>query len=131
MRASADARPILVVDDHAMSLELAKEILTLDGFAVLTANSAEAGLALAARERPAVILMDLHFAEGMNGLEATRRLKTDPVTAHIPVVALTALGQPQAELEAGDVVFAAYLTKPLDITTLRETVRRFVTAAPE
>jgi CheY-like chemotaxis protein len=57
-------------------------------------------------------------------VEAGRHLKADPLTAGVPMVALTALGQPQAKLEAGDVVFAAYLTKPLDVTTLRETVRR-------
>ena len=74
--------------------------------------------------------MDLHFPVGMSGLEATGRLKADPATAGIPIVALTALVQRQAEQAGRDAGFAAYLTKPLDVTMLRETVRRIVTAAP-
>jgi CheY-like chemotaxis protein len=80
---------------------------------VLTASSAKEGLAFAARERPVVILTDLRFPDGMNGLEATRLLKADPTTADIPVMALTALGQPQVQLEARDAVFAAYVAKLL------------------
>jgi two-component system cell cycle response regulator DivK len=66
----------------------------------------------------------------MSGIEAAHRLKADPTTASIPVVALTGLVHEQAELMARDAGFAAYLAKPLDITTLRETVRRFVGGAP-
>jgi two-component system cell cycle response regulator DivK len=128
--ASGHAIPILVIDDDPTSLDLAVEILALDGYAVRTATTADRGLELTALERPAVILMDLHFAIGMSGLDATRRLKADPLTAGIPVVALTALAQRQAEQKARDAGFAAYLTKPLDVTMLRETVRRFVTGAP-
>jgi two-component system cell cycle response regulator DivK len=121
---------ILVIDDDPTSLALAVEVLELDGYAVRTATTAERGLELAARERPAVVLMDLHFPVGMNGLDATRRLKADPLTAGIPVVALTALAQRQAEPATRDARFDAYLTKPLDVPTLHETVRRFVSAAP-
>jgi len=106
MSASAHAIPILVIDDDPTSLELA------------------------ALERPAVVLTDFHFAIAMSGLDATRRLKADPLTAGIPVVALTALAQRQAEQKARDARFDAYLTKPLDATTLRETVRRFVNTTP-
>ena len=130
MSASAHAAPVLVIDDDPMNLELAVAVLEPDGYAVRTAPTAERGLELAARERPAVVLMDLHFAIGMSGLDATRRLKADPLTAGIPVVALTALVQRQAEQAACDAGFAAYPTKPLDAMTLRETVRRFVNTAP-
>ena len=130
MSAAAHVIFILVIDDDPTSLELAVEVLALDGYAVRTAPTAERGLELAAREWPALILMDLHFATGVSGLEATRRLKADPRTAGIPVVALTALVQRQAEHAARDAGFAAYLTKPLDVTMLRETVRRFVTGTP-
>jgi len=121
---------LLVIDDDPASLDLAVEVLALDGYAVRTAPTAERGLELTALERPALILMDLHFATGASGLEATRCLKADPRTASIPVVALTALVQRQAEQAARDAGFAAYLTKPLDVTALRETVRRIVNTAP-
>jgi len=127
---AADPIPILVIDDDPTSLELAIEVLELGGYAVRTAPTAERGLELAARERPALILMDLHFATGVSGFEATRRLKADPLTAGIPVVALTALAPRQPEHAGRDAGFAAYLTKPLDVTMLRETVRRFVNPAP-
>ena len=130
MSAAAHAIPILVIDDDPTSLELAVEVLGLDGYAVRTAPTAERGLELTAIERPALILMDLHFATGVSGLEATRRLKADPRTAGIPVVALTALVPRQAEHAARDAGFAAYLTKPLDVAMLRETVRRFAHTAP-
>jgi CheY-like chemotaxis protein len=121
---------ILVIDDDPTILDLAVEVLARDGYAVRTAPTAERGLELTALERPGVVLMDLHFSVGMSGLEATRRLKADPLTGGIPVVALTALVQRQAEQTARDAGFDAYLTKPLDATTLRETVRRFVNTAP-
>ena len=130
MSAPLRALSLLVIDDVPTSLELAVEVLALDGYAVRTAPTAERGLELTAIERPALILMDLHFATGVSGLEATRRLKADPLTAGIPVVALTALARRQAEHAARDARFDAYLTKPLDITMLRETVRRLVNTAP-
>ena len=130
MSAEAHVISILVIDDDLSSLELAREVLAPDGYAVRTAPTAERGLELTAIERPALILMDLHFATGVSGLEATRRLKADPRTAGIPVVALTALVQQQAEHAARDAGFAAYLTKPLDVAMLRETVRRFAHTAP-
>ena len=130
MNASGHAIPILVIDDDPTSLDLAVEVLALDGYTVRTAPTAERGLELTAIEQPALILMDLHFATGVSGLEATRRLKANPLTAGIPVVALTALAPRQAEQTAREAGFAAYLTKPLDVTVLRETVRRFVHTAP-
>ena len=129
MSAPVRAVSLLVIDDDPTSLELAVEVLALDGYAVRTAPTAERGLELTAIERPALILMDLHFATGVSGLEATRRLKADPLTAGIPVVALTALVPRQAEQTARDAGFAAYLTKPLDVPMLRETVRRLVIGA--
>ncbi len=130
MHAPAPSSPILVIDDDATSLELVVEVLGLDGYPVRKATTAEQGLALTAQEPPALILMDLHFAGGMSGLDATRRLKADPRTVDIPVVALTGLAEREAVRRAGHAGFAAYLTKPLDVTTLRETVRRFVGEAP-
>lgn len=116
---------VLVIEDDAVNLELAALVLEEAGCEVLTAASAEAGLRLAAAERPALILMDLHLP-GLTGFEATRRLKADPATAGIPVVALTADAMRETEARAIEAGCDAFLTKPLDAARLRETLRRFL-----
>ena len=129
MSAATHAECVLVIEDEPMNLELAVEVLELDGYSVRTATTAERGLELAALERPAVILMDLGLP-GISGYEATQRLKADPVTAAIPVIALTAMVMKSDEFNARRAGCDAYLTKPLDGTTLCETVRRFIPGRP-
>jgi len=116
---------VLVIEDNAVNLELTVVLLEQAGCEVLTAASADAGLRLAAGERPDLILMDLHLP-GMTGYEATGRLKADPATAAIPVVALTADAMRGTEARAEAAGCDAYLTKPLDIEALHETLRRLL-----
>jgi two-component system cell cycle response regulator DivK len=119
------AARVLVIEDNAVNLELVVVLLEEAGCEVLTAKSADAGLRLAAAERPDLILMDLHLP-GMTGYEATGRLKADPATAAIPVVALTADAMRGSEARAEAAGCDAYLTKPLDIEALHETLRRLL-----
>ncbi|MBI2002885.1 MAG: response regulator [candidate division NC10 bacterium] len=91
---------VLVVDDHLMSLELVSVLLAQEGNQVLAATSGEVGLCLAAAEAPDLILMDLQLP-GMTGYEAIRRLKADPVTAAIPVLALTGSAMKGDDLKVG------------------------------
>jgi len=121
---------VLVVEDHPVDLELITELLGAAGCQVLSASSAEVGLRLAEVERPDLILMDLQLP-GMTGYEATRRLKADPTTASIPVVALTANAMCGEEARAIAAGCAAHLTKPLDPQVLRETLHRFLLRAAE
>ena len=116
---------VLVIEDNAVNLELTVVLLEQAGCEVLTATSADAGLRLAAGERPDLILMDLHLP-GMTGYEATGRLKADPATTAIPVVALTADAMRGTEARAEAAGCDGYLTKPLDIEALRETLRRLL-----
>ncbi len=118
-------RRVLVVEDNPVNLELVTEVLEQEGYQVLTAENAEVGLGLAATERPDLILMDLELP-GMTGYEATRRLKAHPATANIPVLALTASAMVCDDLRALEAGCAGYLTKPLDMQTFRETLRRFL-----
>lgn len=113
---------ILVIEDQPLNLELVRDLLELGGYAVLQAATAEEGLALARTAQPDLILMDISLP-GMDGLTATCRLKEDPATQQIPVVALTAhamKGDPEKAQEAG---CAGYLTKPIDTRTFLEQVR--------
>lgn len=119
-------RRVLVVDDDSMSLELVTELLRQEGYQVLAATTAEVGLRLTAAQRPDLILMDLQLP-GMTGYEAIRRLKADPVTAAIPVLALTASAMRGEERKARETGTDGYLTKPLDARVFRETLRRFLT----
>jgi len=120
---------VLIIEDNPVNLELVAEVLELEGYQIATAETAEVGLRLAAAERPALIVMDLNLP-GITGYEATRTLKADPVTAGIPVVALTAQAMRGDEQKAREAGCDAYLTKPLDATALRATLRQFLGAGP-
>jgi CheY-like chemotaxis protein len=112
-------------DDNVYMLKMRLELL--DGFEVLVAEDGEKGCAMAAVERPDLILMDLTMP-GVDGWEATRRLKTDPQTRGIPVVALSAhalAGAREKALAAGCDEFD---TKPIDFDRLVATIGRLLKA---
>jgi CheY-like chemotaxis protein len=116
---------VLVVEDNPVNLELVAALLESEGYGVISAETADVSLRLAAAERPDLIVMDIQLP-GMSGYEATRRLKTDPVTAGIPVVALTAHAMRGEEARAREAGFDAFLTKPVDTQAFRDTLRRFL-----
>lgn len=116
---------VLVVEDNAVNLELMTALLDQEGCEVLVAETAEASLRLARAARPDLILMDVQLP-GMTGYEAARRLKDDPSTAAIPVVAVTAQAMRGDEARAAQAGCAGYLTKPLDAEIFRQTLRRLL-----
>jgi CheY-like chemotaxis protein len=113
--------PILVVDDNEANLKLARVALAADGYEVRTATDAEGALAVLSSWRPRLILMDLQMP-GMDGLELTRRLKADPATAGIVVVALTAYAMKGDEENARAAGCSGYVAKPIDTRTLGSTI---------
>ena len=119
------ASRILIVEDNALNLELASEVLRAHGHAVLQARTAEEGLRLARSERPDLILLDVRLP-GMDGLAAVRALKEDERTRAIPTVALTAQAMTGDEAEARVAGFDAYVTKPIDTRMLPRLVTRLV-----
>jgi CheY-like chemotaxis protein len=118
------AKTILVIEDEELNLKLVTFMLTGDGFRVISAASAEAGLELLRRERPDVILMDIRLG-GMDGIEATRRVKADPVLASIPVVGVSAYAMGEDLERALQAGCSGYLIKPFRKRELLETVRKF------
>ena len=104
---------ILIVDDNAVNLKLARVVLMGAGYAVKTAGSAEEALKLLETLHPALILMDLQLP-GMDGLELTRRLKAAPETRSVKVVALTAYAMKGDEEKARAAGCDGYLAKPID-----------------
>ena len=123
---SLESRLVLIVDDDARNLKLARDVLLAAGFRTVVARNGAEAVALGVDQLPDVILMDLRLPD-MDGTEAARILTEDARTAAIPVVALSAV-----ELE-GDTAwltragFAGCLQKPIDVESFPHQVRRFCT----
>jgi two-component system, cell cycle response regulator DivK len=120
--------PILIVDDNAANLKLARVLLSVDGFEVRTAASAEEALTVLERFTPRLILMDLQLP-GIDGLELTRRLKADPARRTIIVLALTAYAMKGDDEKAFAAGCDGYITKPIDPDDFSAMVNRYLSAA--
>jgi len=116
-------KTVLVIDDEELNLKLVALMLAGEGFRVITSTSAEEGLELLRRETPNVILMDIRLG-GMDGLEATRRIKADPTYASIPIIAVSAYAMEEDRVRAAHAGCSHYLTKPFSKKDLLETVKR-------
>jgi CheY-like chemotaxis protein len=118
---------ILYVEDNDDNVYMLKNRLTRSGFTVLIATDGTQGVAMASSEQPDLILMDLTLPD-IDGWEATRRLKADAATKHIPVVALTANameGDREKALAAGCDDFD---TKPVELQRLLGKIRALAPA---
>ena len=119
----AEGPLVLVVDDNERNLRLARDVLRAAGFRTLEAATGAEALALAERELPHVVLLDLGLPD-IHGTAVARSLKEAERTAGIPVVALTSL-----PLEGGDWHVAAgfdgYVEKPFDVGTFPDLVRGY------
>ena len=103
---------ILIIEDNAANMKLASLLLLNVGHTISCAGDAETGLTLARTAHPDLILMDIQLP-GMDGLAATAVLKQDPLTAGIPVIALTALAM-KADQEKSQIAGCDdYIAKPL------------------
>ncbi len=112
---------ILLVEDNEVNRRLAGFLLRSQGYQVRETTTAVAAFEILETERPDLIVMDIQL-RGMDGLEATRKIKQNSVTADIPVIAVTSYamkGDREKALAAG---CAAYITKPIDKNTFIEQV---------
>ena len=108
---------ILIVDDNPVNLKLVRILLVGEGYEVRTAADAEEALQVLKESTPRLILMDVQLP-GIDGLELTRRLKTDPATRDIKILGLTAYamkGDEEKILAAG---CDGYIAKPIDTRAL-------------
>jgi CheY-like chemotaxis protein len=120
---------VLYIEDNDDNVYVVRQRLGRAGFTVVIATDAEHGLTLAVSERPDLILMDLGLP-GIDGWEATRRLKAGAETKHIPIIAVSAhamSGDPEKALAAG---CDDYDTKPIDFPRLRAKIQRLVPGDP-
>jgi CheY-like chemotaxis protein len=120
---------ILIIEDTENNRVLLARRLKPKGHVVVAAEDAETGVELAASEQPDLILMDIGLP-GMDGWTATRRIKDNPATQHIPVIALTAhamTGDREKAIESG---CDSYETKPINFESLFEKMAALLKGDP-
>jgi len=121
---------ILIVEDNDKNLKLVRDVLQVKGYATVEAGTAEDGIQLALEKKPDLVLMDIQLP-GMNGIQALGVLRANPVTARIPVIAVTASVMQQDRKHITEAGFDAYLGKPLDLKEFLATVKRILEAATQ
>jgi len=122
-------RRILLVEDNEMNRDMLSRRLVRQGYDVVLAPDGEAGVTLAADVRPDLILMDMSLP-GIDGWEATRRIRGEPALRHIPIIALTAhamTGDREAATAAG---CDDYDTKPVELPRLLAKMRLLLSEHP-
>jgi two-component system cell cycle response regulator DivK len=121
-------KKILVVEDDTDNRRIVAKVLSVEGYQVVEAVDGIEALARAHAELPDLILMDLALPN-MDGWEATRRLKSDPATRNIPVVALTAVAMRGDEEQARAAGCDDYISKPARPAAIREIVKKYTGGA--
>lgn len=116
-----DGYLILIVDDVVDNLALISLDLQQQGYRVVTASDGEKAVHVAGLTRPDIILMDIAMP-GVDGLEATRKLRANEALRNIPVIALTAYNTGGFRRAAADAGFDGYLTKPINFDRLHELI---------
>jgi two-component system cell cycle response regulator len=119
---------ILIVDDNAINLRLATEVLRHEGHTVLNAVDAEQALEMLRHFTPDLILMDIALP-GMDGLSLTRKLKAEERYRKVPIVALTAFAMKGDEQKALDAGCDGYIAKPIDTRRLPQQVAELLARA--
>jgi len=116
---------IMVVEDDPSNMKLFKDILQISGYKTLEADNNQKGVNLARENIPDLILMDIQLPV-MDGLEAAKKLKADPATRNIPVIALTAYAMKGDEDNFGKAGFDGYIAKPLDVKEFLKVVEEYL-----
>jgi len=116
---------ILVIEDTEDNRQIIRDLLTSAGYDIVEAVTGEEGVAMAAKHRPDLILMDMQLPV-LDGYEATRRIKANPELATIPVIAVTSYALTGDEAKTREAGCNAYVAKPFSPRQLLAIVREFV-----
>jgi two-component system cell cycle response regulator DivK len=119
------SKRILIVEDQEDNRKILRDLLTSVGYELVEATTGEEGVALAETARPDLILMDIQLP-GLDGYEATRRIKANPALRQIPVIAVTSYALSGDEVKAMEAGCDAYVTKPFSPRALLAKVREFL-----
>ncbi len=117
-------RCILVVEDNVKNLKLVRDVLEYAGYDVIAAESGERGLELAAEQAPDLVLMDLQLP-GIDGIETLRRLRDEPATKDVPVIAVTAFAMQADRDRVFETGFDGFVEKPISVRALTGQVERY------
>ena len=116
-------KTVLIVEDNEKNMKLVRDVLQVKGYRVLEAVNATTGLALARKERPDLILMDIQLPD-INGITALKMIREDKAIARTPVVAVSASAMPDEQQKIVASGFDSYITKPINMKVFLETVER-------
>jgi len=119
------SKRILAVEDHAENRRILRLLLNSAGYELIEAATGEEGVAMAEKERPDLILMDIQLP-GLDGYEATRRIKANPELRHIPIIVVTSYALSGDDVKAFEAGCDAYVTKPFVPRELLAKVREYV-----
>jgi two-component system, cell cycle response regulator DivK len=121
---------ILIVEDNEKNMKLARDVLEVKGYTTLAAVTGEEGVKLAVDQKPDLVLMDIQLP-GMNGIEALHVLRANPITADIPVIAVTASVMLQDRKQIMEAGFNAYVGKPINLKEFLDAVREALAGKPQ
>jgi two-component system cell cycle response regulator DivK len=124
-RVGGATKTVLIVEDNELNMKLFHDLLDAHGYRTLQTRNGMDALKLARDQRPDLILMDIQLPE-VSGLEVTKWLKEDDELRRIPVVAVTAFAMKGDEERIRQGGCEAYISKPISVGTLIDTVRRFI-----
>jgi CheY-like chemotaxis protein len=113
---------MLVIDDHEATCKFIQHVCRTHGIECLSAATAEAGLALIRQYQPSVIFIDLHLSGGINGWEAIRRIKNDPLLKDCIIITISASDYLDSATEAGS---DGYLFKPFNVQQLKQILQKY------
>ena len=125
---------ILIVEDNEQNRKLTRDLLQVNGYLTIEAETGEDAVVLATTRAPDLVVMDIHLP-GMSGVDALAQLRATPATRALPVVAYTASVMPQDRNEIMAAGFDAFLSKPIDLDLFLQTIadvleRRDLGSAP-
>jgi len=119
-----NGKTVLYVEDNEFNRKIVRQLLSRTSYRLVEANDGEAGVAAARAQQPDLILMDVQLPK-MSGLDATRVLKSDASTAHIPIIVITSFALSGDDRKAMDAGASSYLAKPYSPRDLLALIRNF------
>ena len=118
-------KKVLVVDDNGNNLMLEKDLLEVAGFEVFVSENAAGGIAIARKEKPDIIIMDMRLPD-MRGSEAAKILRQDKETREIPIVFVTASVLAEGREEIKDITNTGFIGKPINTRTFAAEISQFI-----
>ncbi len=118
-------KKVLVVDDNGSNLMLEKDLLEIAGFEVFVAENSAVGIAIARREKPDIIIMDVRLPD-MRGTEVARILRQDKETSDIPIVFVTASVMVEGIEEIKNIPNSGFIGKPINTRTFAKEINQLI-----